>query len=220
MTRLLILAEIVLAIGAAYYSWQAIQGVSKATEYAAFTTACIAVADIFRRRLDKRKSSPIADTEDGENKSDSTPKHWQGILPDDSKYRISSKRSDSIPLTRQTFSFEYNRHGHAAPLVLKRTTVRCEVQFTCQITNVYLAMFAGDGYALNILPPRFLSEARQILEQRSLKDLRENRDLVSGEIIKQLTQIFEARGVKLESVTIGALEKIPDDRKMKENNFA
>lgn len=220
MIQLVKIAEIALALTAAYLSWRAIQGVPRSTEYAAFTTACIAVIEVFRRRIKKIKSNPVSRAKADQKNSDHVPKEWQGILPDNSKYKISSSRSDSIPLGSQTFSFEYDVRGHSAPLILKNTIVRCEIQFMCQIKNVRLAMFEGDGYALNVLPPRFLSEARQILEQRSLKYIRENRDLVSDRITEHLSPIFEAKGVKLESVTIGALEKLPDVLKMKENNCA
>jgi regulator of protease activity HflC (stomatin/prohibitin superfamily) len=91
---------------------------------------------------------------------------------------------------------------------LKEAIVRAEIQFTCRIYNSYKAMFGANEYALNVLPPRFLSQARSILERYSLTELRASRQEVSRDIIAQSQPQFEELGVRLESVTIGALDQI------------
>jgi len=136
------------------------------------------------------------------------PTSWQGIVPPQSKYRFVKKTSDSIPLGLQSFSFEYGPHGHATALTLKGAIVRAEIQFTCRVSNPYKALFGANEYALNVLPPRFLLQARSILEGYSLTTLRASREEVSRAIVSKLSPQFEELGVQLESVTMGALEQI------------
>jgi len=132
----------------------------------------------------------------------------QGIVPPQSRYKFVTETSDSIPLGLQSFSFEYGPQGHAKALTLKGAIVRAEIQFTCQITNPYKAMFGANEYALNILPPRFLSQARGILERFPLTRLRAGRQEIAQDIMAQLLPQFEELGVRLESVTIGSLDQI------------
>jgi len=134
--------------------------------------------------------------------------HWHGVLPENSKYEFVTETRDSIPAGLQSFSFEYGPHGHAYPLTLKGAFVRAEIQFTCRVTNPYKAMFAANEYALNVLPPKFLTRARAILEQHSLTKLRASRQEVAHEIVAQLSPQFEELGFSLESVTIGAVDKL------------
>jgi hypothetical protein len=136
------------------------------------------------------------------------PQNWQGIAPPQSRYKLVTETTDSIPLGLQSFSFEYGPQGHAKALTLKDAIVRAEIQFTCRITNPYKAMFGANEYALNVLQPRFLSHARSILETFSLATLRAGRQEVARDIVEQLSPQFEELGVRLESVTIGALDHI------------
>jgi len=136
------------------------------------------------------------------------PEHWQGILPPQSRYKFKSEIRDSIPLGLQSFSLEYGPQGHANALILKGQIVRAEIQFTCRIVNPYKALFGANEYALNVLPPRFLLQARSILENYSLAELRVKRQKVSRDIMAKLSLQFEELGVRLESVTIGALEQL------------
>lgn len=140
--------------------------------------------------------------------SNVVPDNWQGIVPPQSRYAFVQETSDSIPLGLQTFAFEYGPQGHAKALTLKGTIVRAEIQFTCQIVNPYKAMFSANEYALNVLQPRFLVQARNVLEKFSLTKLREGRQDIAKEIQTQMSPEFLDLGVRLESVTIGALDKI------------
>lgn len=92
--------------------------------------------------------------------------------------------------------------------MLRNKIVRAEISFTCQIVNPYKAVYAANEYALNVLPPKFLIQARSILEAHSLSDLRNNREQVSSEIMESLSAQFERLGVRLESVTLGSLTRI------------
>ena len=118
------------------------------------------------------------------------------------------QKSTSIPLGLQSFSFEYGPQGHTKELTLKGTIVRADIQFTCQITNPYKAMFGANEYALNVLSPRFLLEARGILEKFPLTTLRADRQEISQDIMARLSPQFEELGERMKSVTIGALDKI------------
>lgn len=136
------------------------------------------------------------------------PDHWQGIIPPQSRYVFAQETSDSIPLGLQFFSFEYGPHGHAKALTLKGTIVRAEIQFTCRIINPHKAIYSANEYALNVLQPRFLVQARNVLEKYSFTKVREGRQDIAREIQVQMSRQFQELGVSLESVTIGALEKI------------
>jgi hypothetical protein len=136
------------------------------------------------------------------------PENWQGIVPPQSRYKFVTETTDSIPLGLQSFSFEYGPQGHAKALTLEGAIVRAEIQFTCRISNPYKALFGANEYALNVLQPKFLSQARGILERFSLTKLRAGRQEVARDIMEQLSPQFEELGVRLESVTIGALDQI------------
>lgn len=136
------------------------------------------------------------------------PKEWQTIIPRQSKYKFVSERRNSVPLGLQSFSFEYGPEGHANSLILKKAMVRAEVEFTCRVNNPYKALYGANDYALNVLPPRFLIQARNILETYSLSKLRESRPEASCAIMAAMAPQFMELGVRLESVTIGALEQI------------
>jgi SPFH domain / Band 7 family len=136
------------------------------------------------------------------------PEKWQGIVPPQSRYDFVTESTDSIPVGLQSFSFEYGPQGHAKALTLKGAIVRADIQFTCRIVNPYKAIYGANEYALNVLKPRFLSHARDILERLSLTRLRAGRQEVARDIVSQLSPQFKELGVRLESVTIGALDQI------------
>jgi hypothetical protein len=139
---------------------------------------------------------------------DTIPKEWQTITPPGSKYVFKSETRSDIPLGLQSFSFEYAPDGHAKPLMLKNVMVRAEVGFTCRVDDPYKALFSANDYALNVLPPRFVVQARNTLEGYSLSKLRENRLEASSAIVAAMAPQFQELGVRLESVTIGALERL------------
>jgi hypothetical protein len=144
----------------------------------------------------------------GGDSEDSVPREWQAIMPRRSKYQFVSETTKNIPLGLQSFSFEYGPQGHAKPLVLQDAVVQAEIEFTCRIDNPYLATFRANDYALNVLPPQFLIRARGILESYSLSSLWGNRSEASRAVVAMMAPRFQELGVRLESVTIGALERI------------
>lgn len=133
-------------------------------------------------------------------------KHWQGVVPPESRYLFATRTATGLPAGLQSFSFEYADRGHAYPLRLRGASVRAEIQFSCNIGNPYAALFGAGEYALNILQPRFLSEARGVLEQYSVEEVRRRRRAVAEEICAQVSPLFKELGFSLESVTIGTLE--------------
>jgi hypothetical protein len=144
----------------------------------------------------------------GDGAPDAIPKEWQAIMPPQSKYVFNSEIRSDVPLGLQSFSFEFGPEGHAKPLMLKNAIVRAEIEFTCRVDNPYKALFGAIDYALNVLPPRFLVQARNTLEGYSLSKLRENRLEASRAIVSAMAPQFQELGVRLESVTIGALERV------------
>lgn len=145
-----------------------------------------------------------ADRSEGE-----IPAHWQGVLPEQSRFRIVSRTSDSIPLGLQTFSLEYGPRGHARPLnLIDGVAARAEVQFSCLIVNPYKAMFSANQYALDVLQPQFLVRAREILEKYSLASIRTSREEISKQVISALSSEFESLGVRLSSVAVGSVEQV------------
>jgi len=136
--------------------------------------------------------------------------HWHGILPHQSRYKFKSETRKFIPLGLQLYSFEYGPRGHTNALILGGLNVCAEIQFTCRIDNPYKALFAANDYALNVLPPIFLSQARSILENYSLAELRMKRQEASHDIMLKLSPQFDDIGVRLESVTIGHLSSGPE----------
>lgn len=134
--------------------------------------------------------------------------HWQGMRPPNSRYETVTESTTSMPAGIQTCSFEYGPHGHVHPVVLSGRPARLEIQFTCQVTNPYKALFEANEYALNVLPPKFLQEARTILERHTVAGIRRNRQQIADVIKTACTPLFEKFGMRLDSVTIGAVDKI------------
>jgi hypothetical protein len=108
----------------------------------------------------------------------------------------------------QSFSYEYGPEGHAKPLILGNALVRAEIEFACRIDNPYKAMYGANDFALNVLPPKFLVQARSILEAYSISKLRECRSEASQAVVAKMAPEFLRLGVRLESVSIGALEQV------------
>jgi len=136
------------------------------------------------------------------------PQHWHGIMPPDSKYSFSTTEESSFPIGEQTISLEYGPRGHAYPLQMKGSLVSAHIAFTCRIVNVSQAIAGADGYALNILPPMFLTAARSVLESATLSQLRNGRERYATDVVNKLKPLFSKHGFHLESVTIGALERL------------
>lgn len=140
--------------------------------------------------------------------------NWNVIIPENSKYKIVAESTDSLSLAPQTFLFEYGPNGHAKSLCLGNTSVNLEIQFTCHISNLYKAMYSAGQYAFNVLKPQFLIHSREILEQYSITKLRGQRKEIADQIREMLKEKFDEFGFDLESVIIGAVEKVPKARQM------
>ncbi len=136
------------------------------------------------------------------------PRLWQTILPRRTRYAFTTEKTPFIPLGTQSFSFEYGPEGHANALTLKGKPVRADIEFTCRVGNLDKAFFGANEYGLNVLQPKFVLQARSILERYSLSKLRAGRQDVAKEIISLMAPQFEELGFLLESVTIGSLDSL------------
>jgi len=136
------------------------------------------------------------------------PRAWQGVLPEGSKVRFTTKKTISLPAAVQTESLLYSPTGHARPLNLKGSLVSAEIQFSCRVNNAHKASFAGNDYAMNFLPAHFLVRARDVLEQYTASTLMESRERIAVEIKERLVEHFNEYGYTLGTVNIGSLEKI------------
>jgi hypothetical protein len=147
--------------------------------------------------LEQRKSNPM-------------PSHWQGIIPEGSKYQINTEMRDYIQMGPQTYTFEYGPSGHAKPIRFSDGSLgQLVIMFTCEISNPYLAAFAAGGeFALNVLPAKFLVGAREILEKTAAAAIRRNREDVSARIRTKMMPEFEAVGVRLINVSIDSIDKL------------
>lgn len=164
----------------------------------------------FSNKARKPRDSAIPAAERGRSSGGSSALSdpWQGISPPNSRFKTVIETADSVPAGLQLVSLEYGPQGHAYPLTLKDAIVRAEIQFTCRVEDPYKVMFAVNEYALNVLPQRFLVHARNILEPLTLAQLRSRRLQVAQDIVAQLSPTFEELGVRLESVTIGAIDEL------------
>jgi hypothetical protein len=140
----------------------------------------------------------------------SGPSNWHGIMPEGSKYTIVSEMRDYVQLGPQTYTFEYGPTGHAKVLRFSDGSFgQLVIMYTCEIKNPYLAMYgAGGDFALNVLPPKFLVGAREILETTTPAAIRKNRQEVSSKIRAKMAPEFEAVGVTLISVSIDSIDKL------------
>jgi hypothetical protein len=131
-------------------------------------------------------------------------------MPEGGKYQITTEMRDYIQLGPQTYTFEYGPSGHTKPLRFSDGSFgQLVIMFTCEVSNPYLATFAAGGdFALNVLPPRFLVGAREILEKTTAAAISRNREEVSGRIRTKMTPDFEAFGVKLTNVSIDSIDRL------------
>lgn len=172
-----------------------------------------AVGRILSALISRRHKSGSPQAQRNAANEGSVPSHWHGILPPNTKYEFGRENKRFVPIGSQSFSFEYSPEGHANPLNLKGTLVRADIQFTCRIGDLDKAFMGADGYGLNILQPKFLTLAREILERYPVTKLRAARRLVAAKIVSELSPQFAAHGFILEEVTIGSLDKLQYKKK-------
>lgn len=158
-----------------------------------------------------RSSHPRTETEQS-----GRPSHWDIIRPPRSRYRTVTKTATSLPF-RQSCCFEYGPEGHAHPLRLRGGPTRVIIQFTCRIANPVKAMFDLGEDAMNVLPPKFLEQARGVLETHSAAELRNDREAIAAKVQQSANLFFEEHGYFLESVTIGHVEPLTRGPKQPEH---
>ena len=161
------------------------------------------------RQTDKA-SSKTSNSKEGNKAAqiETSSPYWHGITPDKSKYALTSEKQSSLPVSVQTFSFEFAPRGHAKPLSFQGKQASLTIQMDCRIVNPIKAIYEGGDYALNFLQPRFLTRAREVLEKKSLTTLRNNREIIATEILKNAEKEFLEHGVELQNVRIDSIEII------------
>jgi len=172
----------------------------------AITISYYLVRRLFNPDIKKTESSfkNSIPPQDGRN----SPDPWETIRPPASRYRLVTGKANSVSAAVQFHNYEYALNGHAHPLNLNGVKVRCEIEFSCQITNPMDAISALGEYALNILPPRFLMQARPILEKYTFTKLRKEREKAASQILNLMKPQFNEAGFALLSVTISAVDKV------------
>ena len=115
--------------------------------------------------------------------------------------------TDEIPLTTQTLNLSFDDHGGVQALTMSDgKRVRAEVHLAWRVINPYLFCFSSKDHPFDVLVPLLLS--RGFMEGLTLDDVRARRREAEHRVTQELGLEFEKRGIKLESITIGAMEKV------------
>jgi hypothetical protein len=86
---------------------------------------------VMKEGAPKSSSAPVVPP-----KSNQMPPHWQGIIPEGSKYQITTEMRDYIQMGLQIFTFEYGPDGHSKPIRFSDGSFgRLVIMFTCEISN-------------------------------------------------------------------------------------
>jgi len=117
--------------------------------------------------------------------------------------------TDEIPLTTQTLNLSFDDHGGVHALTMSDgKRVRAEVHLAWRVINPYLFCFSSKDHPFDVLVPLLLSRLRGFMEGLTLDDARARRRETEHRVTQELGLEFEKRGIKLESITIGAMEKV------------
>ena len=117
--------------------------------------------------------------------------------------------TDKIPLTTQTLNLSFDDHGGVHALTMSDgKRVRAEVHLAWRVINSYLFCFSSKDHPFDVLVPLLLARLRGFMEGLTLDSARDRRREAEHRITQELGLEFEKRGIKLESITIGAMEKV------------
>ena len=117
--------------------------------------------------------------------------------------------TDEIPLTTQTLNLSFDDHGSVPALTMSDgNRVRAEVHLAWRVINPYLFCFSSKEHPFDVLVPLLLSRLRGFIEELVLDDARARRREAENRVTEELRLEFKERGIKLESITIGAMEKV------------
>jgi len=117
--------------------------------------------------------------------------------------------TDEILLTTQTLNLSFDDHRGVYALTMSDGKRVCaEVHLAWRVINPYLFCFSSKDHPFDVLVPLLLSRLRGFMEGLTLDDARARRCEVEHRITQELGLEFEKRGIKLESITIGAMEKV------------
>ena len=114
-----------------------------------------------------------------------------------------------IPLTTQTLNLSFDDHGGVHALTMSDgRRVRAEVHLAWRVSNPSLFLFSSKDHPFDVLVPDLLSRLRGFMESFTLDDARVGRRQTEDRVKQELGIEFEKRGIKLESITIGAMENV------------
>ncbi len=120
-----------------------------------------------------------------------------------------SELTDVIPLTTQTLNLSFDDLGGTHALTMSDgNRVRAEIHLAWRVINPRLFCFSSKGHPFDVLVPLMLSRLRGFMEGLTLDDARALRREAEHRVTQELSIEFEKRGIKLESITIGAIEKV------------
>jgi hypothetical protein len=117
--------------------------------------------------------------------------------------------TDEIPLTTQTLNLSFDDHGAVNVLTMSDgKRVRAEVHLAWCVINPYKFSFSSKDHPLDVLVPLLLSRLRGFMEGLTFDNARARRREVEHLVTQDLSLEFEKRGIKIESITIGDMEKV------------
>jgi regulator of protease activity HflC (stomatin/prohibitin superfamily) len=117
--------------------------------------------------------------------------------------------TDEIPLTTQTLNLSFGDHRGAHALTMSDgQRVRAEVHLAWRVINPYRFLFSSKDHPFDVLVPLLLSRLRGFMEGLTFDHARARRREAEDRVTQDLGLEFDKRGIKLESVTIGAMEKV------------
>lgn len=192
MNRLAIIVECILVFAVLLYCVLWLRGGSF-EPHAATAGALLALVEWIRRRsVPSRAELTVEQRGSGTNENEKEVEY-----------------TDSIPLTTQTLSLYFGQGGHTRLLAMRDGCfARAEVQVDWRVVNPYKFLFSTEGHPLDVVVPKFLSRLRGYLEELEMGDARARRREVERQVHEDLSSEFLARGIALESVTIGAIEQM------------
>jgi hypothetical protein len=121
------------------------------------------------------------------------------------------KSTARIPLMTQTLTLLLDNQGDSPPLTMgDGTRARAAVNLAWRVINPYLFIYSSTGHPFDVLMPLFLSRIRQSMEVLTLDAARTRRRESEDLLSKELQPDFEKRGIKIESIVIGVLEKLSE----------
>jgi len=122
---------------------------------------------------------------------------------------VKSATTGSIPVSTQTLNLSFDTGGSSPPLtMMDGKKARAEIHLAWKVVNPYLFCFSSNGHPFDVLVPLLLARTRELMESLKLDDARSRRRESETRITEILIDDFGKRGIKIESVLLGAVEEL------------